>query len=281
MSRSLKSRAHQRPKGKRNGSRQTQKSQQNNSRGKDVIGSESLRSGTEHLERWMPLFPARILRSLRYATSVGITSTLGIPSSYVFAANGLFDPDITSTGHQPMGFDQMMLSYNHYAVVRSRIFITFRNDSSSSQPTCLVGARADSTPLTVPERILEFGLDNSTTLEFKGVSGSAKSLESKLDIGKFQGVVNVVDDDELHGNVAANPNELTYWHVQLWDSGGLTCTVRVDVVIEYDSWFLEPRELTESLMTLRAECNARIITRLKDLENEKKTDFVCVVQRKA
>lgn len=218
----------------------------------------------------MPLFPARKLASLRYATSVGITGTTGAVGSYVFAANGLFDPDITSTGHQPMGFDQMMLSYNHYAVVRSRIFVTFRNDSSASQPTVVIGCHADSTPVTVAERILEFGLLNSTTLEFKGVSGSCKSLESKVDIGKFQGVANIVDNPELHGSVAANPVELTYWHVQLWDSGGLTNTSRADVIIEYDAWFLEPRELTESLLAMRGEFNSRFIKQLQRLEVEKK-----------
>lgn len=241
------------------------------SRGSNVVPNELLRSGTQHMERWMPVFPARTKALLRYADTAGLTGTSGAVATYVLSANGLYDPDITGTGHQPMGFDQLMLSYNHYAVIKSKIFVTFRNDSSASQPTVLIGLHADATPITVPQRILEFGLCNSTTLEFKGVSGSTKSLEMSCDIKKFQGVQDVTDDTELHGTAAANPAEQTYWHVQLWDSGGLSNTSRIDFVVEYEAWFLEPRELTESLRTQQSAFNRILLSQLRDEEQKKRS----------
>lgn len=38
----------------------------------------------------------------------------GVVGSYVFQINGPYDPNVTGIGHQPLGFDQLMLMYEHY-----------------------------------------------------------------------------------------------------------------------------------------------------------------------
>lgn len=197
-------------------------------------------------ELWTPVFPARTTRKLRYSTSVSLSSASGAVASYVFSANGLFDPDITSTGHQPMGFDQMMLSYNHYAVTSAKLIATFRNTTTTASSVS-ISVSPDSTPRTEIERILEFGMLNKDTLEFKGVTGSIKTLESACSIKKVQGVRDVVDVVELQGNSAANPVEQTYFHVQMWDAAGGTGSATVDILIEYNAVFMEPRVLSQSV----------------------------------
>jgi len=74
------------------------------------------------------LFPPKFKKRLVYSeTSLTVASTSGSSNSYFFSANGLFDPNTTGTGHQPMGFDQMMLMYEQYTVFASKITVEFIN----------------------------------------------------------------------------------------------------------------------------------------------------------
>jgi len=194
----------------------------------------------------MPLFPPRTFRHLRYSTSVSLTSTSGIPSAYVFRANDLFDPDFTSTGHQPMGFDQMMVFYNHFCVIKSKITAVFRGTGNVS--TCALRQDADSTVVTDPDRILEFGGVVSDVLEAKAIYGNSKELSLAVSIARLQGVSNkaMTADPSLRGNAAGSPTEVTYYHVCLWDRAGFTTTAIADVVIDYYAYFLEPRDFSTS-----------------------------------
>jgi len=193
------------------------------------------------------VFPARTTRKLRYSTSFTLSSASGVVASQVFSANGLFDPDITGTGHQPMGFDQLMLSYNHYAVLSARIVAVFRN-TTTSVPTVSISVSPTPTPITVIDQILEFGMLNRDVLEVKGSGETTRTLEAMCSIRKVQGVKNVVDVTDLQGSAAANPVEQTYFVVQMWDTTATTGSCIVDCIIEYVATFTEPRVLSESLV---------------------------------
>jgi len=176
-----------------------------------------------------------------------LSSASGVVASQVFSANGLFDPDITGTGHQPMGFDQLMLSYNHYTVTGAKIVCTFKN-TANSVPTVSIFVAPSPTPITVIDTIREFGMINCDNLEVKGVNGCNKTLEQRCSIRKVQGVKDVIDVTDLQGNAAANPVEQTYFVCQLWDTSGTTGSCNADVIIEYDAIFTEPRVLSPSLL---------------------------------
>lgn len=217
--------------------------------GATTTGRVMMRSGTQINERSMPLFAARTTKRLRYASSGALSSTSGAVATYIFSVNGLFDPDITSTGHQPMGFDQMMVSYNHYYVTSARITVTFRNQTGNATPVVSISVMPDTTPITVSDRIVEFGDVNMTTLESKAVAGSVKTLQQSVSMRRIMGVDDVVDNSELRGDAASNPTEQTYFHVQTWNNDVFTCSINFDVVIDYTAIFAEPRVLTESERT--------------------------------
>lgn len=206
-----------------------------------------IRGMTQFSENWTPLFAPKAVRKLRYSDSFSYTSTSGLLNTYVFAANGLFDPNITGTGHQPMGFDQMMLSYEHYVVTHASIKVTFRNATSGTTPSCGISVNAALTPLTSIQQLLEFGLLTTATLEGKAVSGDCQTLQERVDLRRFQGVKSINDDPEERGNINSNPVELTYFHVHVWDTAGNSTTVNCDVIIEFTAMFTEPRSLTQSL----------------------------------
>jgi len=198
-------------------------------------------------ENWMPIFPVRCKRTLRYSTTFQLTCTSGATATYVFRANDLFDPDYTGTGHQPMGFDQMMLSYNHFCVTHSTIRVTARNKSNTSPVTVCIRQDASPTAVTVIDRIMEFG--GLMALELDTFGTQTNLMELNLDMAKVQGVSPsaLTSDSTLRGDAGNSPTEVTYWHVQCWDTAALTSIVNFDVILEQTAWFIEPRDLTESL----------------------------------
>lgn len=187
---------------------------------------------------------------LRYQDNFNLTSTSGAVSSYVFSCNGLYDPNITGTGHQPAGFDQMMLSYEHYCVIRSRILINFQAATASVYPTVAVSQRAASTPNTVAQQNIEDGLIITERLHPVNVADSVVSMSMNANIAQFGGLVKILDNTDYRGNIASNPTEQSYFHVQQWSLDANTSTVVCEVVIEFEAWFTEPRTLSQSTRSL-------------------------------
>lgn len=197
--------------------------------------------------RSMPLFGQRTRRVVQYASQyTGVTSGAGSAGSYVFSANGLFDPDITSTGHQPMGFDQMMTFYNHYCVTRSRIRVQFAA-TAAAQPCVALAVSGTATPLTDPARIMEAGRCSLTWGTGVGVANSHGVLRASCNVGKFQGMVFDVDNPDLSGNSASNPTEQVYYVIYVWNPiDSIVTSVGIQVLIEFDTLFREPRDPTSS-----------------------------------
>lgn len=195
------------------------------------------------VEPWMPLFPARTRRHLRYASGAfGLSSTSGVVATQVFALNGCFDPDVTGTGHQPMGFDQMMAFYNHYCVLSCKAVVKF-STAVGSQGTVCLRVDAGSTPVTDIERIMEFGGNVTASVGTIGDFSAAVALSIGANIAKLQGISQsaLTADATLRGDVAANPTELTYLHCQLWNAAGVTVTCNGYAILEFEVLFLEPR----------------------------------------
>lgn len=172
-----------------------------------------------------------------------VSGVSGAANAYVFSANGLFDPDISGTGGQPMSFDQAMSYFNHYTVHRSTIQVTFMSDSATLRASVGLFVSGSSTVNTSVETLLENGDGAFQILEFAGAYGGTATFRRTLDLGKFQSVDDVMDDPNMRGDSASNPTEQAYYHLVVFNTG-TAATVQVDfqVVITYDATFHEPRK---------------------------------------
>jgi len=65
-------------------------------------------------------------------TSVKNISTTTADTYLEYALNGLYDPDITGTGGQPVGFDQYASLYKNYRVMASSISVYYFNTENSA-----------------------------------------------------------------------------------------------------------------------------------------------------
>jgi hypothetical protein len=205
------------------------------------------------VEPWMPLFPARTVKMLRYSTSFNISTTAGAVGTYVFRANDLFDPDFSGTGHQPMGFDQMMLFYNHFCVTHAKMIVTARNLSTTGSPTSFIRQDAGSTTLTVADRILEFGGLVSCVLEPAVQFGQCKTNVLSLSVARLQGVTEsaLTADSTLRGDSATSPTEVVYFHVGQYDVNAINTSVVYEIILEQRAVFMEPRDTIESLAKMQ------------------------------
>lgn len=211
-------------------------------------------SAHSELVRMTPLFPTRFKQTLTYCENglTAVSGAGGISSSYFFAANGLYDPNISGTGHQPLGFDQMMLMYNHYTVFSSKISVRFMNDSGASVTGgCGIYLSPDTTNINTISQLLENGLITWTTLTPIGIYGSHTTLNLDCDVASYFGrnanKRELAEDTDLYGTAAANPNDIVYFGIVSFDAiGGNVVTLAIIVEIVYEVIFWEPRKLAQS-----------------------------------
>jgi len=186
---------------------------------------------------------------LLYSDSRVISPVAAASTAYVYSANGLYDPDITGAGHQPMSFDQLIGMYEHYTVTSGKITVDFVNETAGESGFVGIGLFPDSTVETIPSKLLENGmLRYSYLAKASGDSKSHCQLTIPFDIARINGRPgNIVGDDLYRGDSASNPTEQTYLHIFAYNiSTTSVMNVRLNVVIEWDATFTEPRKLAQS-----------------------------------
>jgi len=194
--------------------------------------------------------PKRIKRTLRYS-DIGITLNPGVGSTatHSFNCNGLYDPDYTSTGHQPLGFDQYMALYNKYQVIGSKITVQVRSLDSSY--THIVGIyQSDSTSASiVMSRLMEQGKMKWDVLVPYSQNGhKVLTLTSNFSLKAVTEGSNLLGEDLLEGNSGTNPTRSFYYHIVAYGDGGndTTGVYISNVTIDYITVFSDPIEVAQS-----------------------------------
>jgi len=197
-----------------------------------------------------PLFPVRVQKKLPYFESAfTITGTAGVIGSYIFSANGAYDPNISGTGHQPLGFDTMMTYYEQYVVVASRITVECCGNGIQAG-TFSISLSPDTTAPALPD-VVENGLVVMKTIDGRGTNGTGQrigSLSLSCDVAKYFGrksKADLVDDANMSGTVASNPAEQVYFTVAAWGFSSFSdnTSFAMTALIEYDVVFWEPRKV--------------------------------------
>lgn len=179
--------------------------------------------------------------------SSGGAGTIG---NYFFRANDAFDPNQTGTGHQPMGFDQMMLLFEQFYVLRSHCRIRAYNTSGAGFFAVVGLALTPDTTSIVSESAQEQGLLVSKVMHPKSETGDLTVLELTCDCPRYFGVKRqpYIASSLYQGTAGNVPTEVCYFKLFIYDLAATnTMTMSFDVTITYDVYFQEPRQLGESL----------------------------------
>lgn len=176
-------------------------------------------------------FPPRLSIKHRYCELIQVTSTIGAIGQYKWRANGMFDPNVTSTGHQPMYFDVLNTIYNHFTVVKSFIRLYIVGGAGATNPTILSLMVDDDA--TVPADIVA-NMENSTavtkTLPYD--SNNTIYLSNKWNASTYFGA-NPLANDNLQGSGAADPLEQSIYTLSVNALSAASQTVNVRVEIDY------------------------------------------------
>lgn len=166
----------------------------------------------------------------------------GVPDFHNFSANGLYDPDISGVGHQPMGFDQMIALFNHYTVTMSKIRVTFVNEDANYPQIVGVRIAASTSTPSDANQFIELTSGKWAVVGDFGSAQEQKTLTLECPVGSWLGRPNVLNEDDLRGDDSANPTEDVIFQIiaqpiQGVDSGRVDCVVQ----IEYTAIWTEPR----------------------------------------
>lgn len=178
------------------------------------------------------------------STGLTLNPSVGTPIAlYVFSMNGLFDPNITSVGHQPLGFDEMMDFYHYYNVIGSKATITLRNIDPSYSLYCGAFIHQSSTPVLDTQTLLENGVGTYSLLGpmAAGNDSNKVTLQVKYSTKKYWGITRQIGEDSFRALKSANPTSQAFLIV--WAAGRNaedTAAAELDLRIDYLTVFTNP-----------------------------------------
>lgn len=195
-------------------------------------------------DRQVGLFGANPFVVMPYYETAALNA---INSSYVFRLGSLYDPDVTGTGHQPCGFDQMSALYYHYIV--DRVDITVEAVNNSTTVDSFVGISIDRSGSAITD-LRQVGEDAGglvTYLDVKGSGKSTKKWKKTCYPGRFLGIANPHSEDDLWGSVTSNPNQAVFLQLHAESADGTsTASTYFLVHFKYYTTWRERRQVALS-----------------------------------
>lgn len=196
------------------------------------------------LYRSLPAVRKKATVKFRYATTVPtLTSTAGGLVKYDFSANGCYDPDQTGIGHQPFGWDQWTVFFNHYAVIASKIRCYWTTDGTANAK-CGIYLSDDNASYLNAADFIEAKRGSFSIINQQRSSAKTSSTFS---MRRFFNIKDAKDNyDKLGSPVNANPTDQATYSLWYESEGTTTSSVAMVVVIEYIVAFSEPKDISTS-----------------------------------
>jgi len=188
---------------------------------------------------------------LRYCQYLTLNPTTSDTAYHTFYTNGLYDPDRTGTGHQPLGFDQWTKFYDFYLVKGSKMKCTFISGGSGAQTgtaMCGITVTEEDSMTVIPESIME--QPKATWRLMTNSNAAQKTIVRKgFSPKKFWGLKDIADNKaRLGSDYQATPPTNAFFHVWVQGIDAVTDPGPVDIIvcIDYVVQFSERRELVQS-----------------------------------
>lgn len=180
-------------------------------------------------------FPNSIITKLRYVTYINLSAAAGSVAGNVFAANGIWDPDLSGVGHQPLYRDNYASIYDQYTVIGSKITCTYTSTNATLGAYIGITGDDDSTVTGTLETLME---QNNSVSTMVGAAGAPPITLSQTFEPLEAFGVDTKDDGFSATTVGANPTEL--WCYKVWainaDISAISpiyCRVEIDYTVKF------------------------------------------------
>lgn len=181
-------------------------------------------------------FPLQMQCTLRYVDFLSITSAAGVIGVQKFRCNGMFDPNQSGTGHQPMYFDTLMSVYDHYTVLQSKLTVRFVQPASLTT-TSYVAVHIDDDTTTPTTLLATAEQSTASDTVLQATDNTTHRLVKYWDAKKYFGP-DPLDNDNLQGTSSADPVEQSIYCIT-YSNSAVTSTLEGLVEIEYTAVFDE------------------------------------------
>lgn len=144
---------------------------------------------------------------LKYTGNFSMTNTAG-SGFYVYRMNGLYDPDFTGSGHQPLGYDQWSAFYSRYLVYGSKVILSPVATVTDPIRVAVFPSESSAPTFSSPSAFFEQPYGKMVT--FGNTTSSIKRvLVNYMSIKKLEG--NPLDSLNYSAPIGADPARTLYW----------------------------------------------------------------------
>jgi hypothetical protein len=177
--------------------------------------------------------PDSLIVRLRYSDQFDIIPGASY-GQYTFRGNSVFDPDYTSTGHQPMYHDTYASLYEKYKVVKSTVRATFINRSATDPASVVIIPHSEVLTLTSYELASETPYAKKT-LQIPIAARVTMTILHSMSTSQVLGITHgQFQDEDYSALVSANPVSIWYWNFGAFSFGASNVSVSVTVDFTYD-----------------------------------------------
>jgi len=148
---------------------------------------------------------------LSYCDYFSLNPVVGNPATYIFSANGLFDPNITGVGHQPRGYDQLKSLFDHYTVTGSTIKVTACGPGTQTANFPLIFGVLLADDLTVETDQIYALESRKSSWAMLPANDESRTLYLDFNAKQFFGLS--WKDDSYKGSINANPADQAYYQI--------------------------------------------------------------------
>jgi len=179
------------------------------------------------------------VRTLKYTSNKLLTeNAAGAGATNVYALNGMYDPDFTGVGEQPMWFDQLLTvsgPYLKYRVLAATVVVTFANNTAGNVYAYINFTASNTIPASLiaaqQKPMSRFAIMNPAT------SGKGQRVfRVRMPIHTVLGItkVHLKNDDYYSGSYTANPSMQAFMQVGIYAAPGGAVVGQANYTVEID-----------------------------------------------
>jgi len=204
----------------------------------------------------LQVLPIVQFKKMRYADTATLSISSGLDTQKIYSLNGMYDPDVTGGGHQPLGFDQMLSLYNKYCVLGAKISVRMRNGSTgNTYPMNLIGEKSLLSSLTYSSGSQALEKPTCKIITSNTSASNVYNPEKNMTFWfsakrqfRAKNRRDLLSVNHYSGDSGGNPDQQVFFYLtyQAQDKQLTTATTYVDVVIEYIAAFHDRKQLAQS-----------------------------------